>query len=272
MPTWSAGDVIANGIRIHYYRTGGGKPPVVLCHGYSDSGLCWASTARALQADYDVIMPDARGHGLSEAPEDAYSHELMAADLAGFIRALGLERPAVAGHSMGGYVAALAAAEYPGLMRCVTLEDPGWRPEAQLTVDELAARMQERKDTLQEAKAMSRDDLLARGQEQHLRWDETDLAAWADAKQQLSLNIVKSYGRRREAWQTIVPRITCPILLVRSDPALGGIVTAEMAAEAQTLWREGRVVHVPGAGHNVRRDQSEAFITAVRGFLAEQMG
>ena len=60
--------MIANGIRLHYYRTGDGtKPAVVLCHGFSDSGLCWTPVARQLEADYDVIMLDARGHGLSES-------------------------------------------------------------------------------------------------------------------------------------------------------------------------------------------------------------
>jgi pimeloyl-ACP methyl ester carboxylesterase len=64
---WFSGDVVANGIRTHYSRTGGqtggGKPPLVLAHGATDSGLCWSRLARALEADYDVIMPDARGHG-----------------------------------------------------------------------------------------------------------------------------------------------------------------------------------------------------------------
>jgi len=46
-------------------------------------------------------ITDARGHGLSNAPENGYSSSDHAADLAGFIDALGLERPAVGGHSMG---------------------------------------------------------------------------------------------------------------------------------------------------------------------------
>ena len=58
-----SGDVVANGIKIHYYRTGGDKPPVVLSHGATDDGLCWTRVTLALEAEYDVIMPDARGHG-----------------------------------------------------------------------------------------------------------------------------------------------------------------------------------------------------------------
>src|SRR5215472_4808053 len=101
MTEWSSGDVSANGIRIHYHRTGGDKPPLVLNHGATDNGLCWTRLARALEADYDLIMPDARGHGLSEAPASGYGTQERAADLAGLIEALRLDRPAVGGHSMG---------------------------------------------------------------------------------------------------------------------------------------------------------------------------
>jgi pimeloyl-ACP methyl ester carboxylesterase len=55
----------ANGIHIHYLRTGGCKPPLVLLHGLTGSGACWIPLARALEGEYDVLMPDARGHGNS---------------------------------------------------------------------------------------------------------------------------------------------------------------------------------------------------------------
>jgi len=99
---WAEGDVLTNGIRMHYYRTGGDKPPLVLAHGFSDNGLCWSPVARVLQADYDVIMIDARNHGKSEAPATAGGSRAQGDDLAGLIRALKLEEPAVMGHSMGG--------------------------------------------------------------------------------------------------------------------------------------------------------------------------
>ncbi len=127
MTGWIEGDVTANGIRLHYYRTGGDKPSVVLSHGYSDSGLCWLRLARDLEADYDVVMYDARGHGLSEAPDEGYTSMERADDLAGLIRALGLEKPAIMGHSMGASTTLYCAARYPGLMRAVVLEDGGIR-------------------------------------------------------------------------------------------------------------------------------------------------
>ena len=124
MTLWQAGDVAVNGLTLHYTRTGGAKPPVVLAHGFSDDGLCWTTVAEALAADYDVVMVDARGHGRSAAPEQGYGYVDHATDLAGVIRALGLKRPAVLGHSMGAASTLVLAGLYPDLPRAILLEDP----------------------------------------------------------------------------------------------------------------------------------------------------
>jgi N-formylmaleamate deformylase len=80
---WTQDDLLIDGVRLHYYRTGHGhKRPLVLVHGFSDNGLCWARTARDLEFEYDVIMPDMRAHGLS-ARVQATDKVDMAADLAG---------------------------------------------------------------------------------------------------------------------------------------------------------------------------------------------
>ena len=63
---WTDGYVLANGIRIHYWRTGGDKPTMIMAHGSSDNGMCWTNLAKELVDDYDIILPDARGHGLSD--------------------------------------------------------------------------------------------------------------------------------------------------------------------------------------------------------------
>ena len=119
MAGWQSGHVEANDLRMHYYRTGGEKPPVVLAHGFSDDGLCWTPVAEALAPEYDVVMVDARGHGQSEAPEQGYGPTEHAADLAGVIAALGLQRPAVLGHSMGAATTLMLAGTYPDVPRAI---------------------------------------------------------------------------------------------------------------------------------------------------------
>src|SRR6266436_978062 len=62
---WTEGEVSANGIRQHFWRTGGAKQPLVLLHGILASGITWLRVARALERAYDLILPDASGHGRS---------------------------------------------------------------------------------------------------------------------------------------------------------------------------------------------------------------
>ena len=271
MSAWFSGDVIANGIRIHYYRTEGGNPPIVLSHGATDSGLCWVRTAKALESDYDVIMPDARGHGLSEAPESGYGPTEQAADLADFIRVLQLDRPALGGHSMGANTSFYAAANYPGLVRCAILEDPPfWSATTRGTPEEFEARRATMRQTTNERKAMTREAVEALGRQERPNWADEEFEPWAESKLRVSLSFA---GAIRAAapltWQEALPKITCPMLLITGDPDKGGIVTPELAEKAKDLSSQVKVVRLSGAGHNVRREQFDGFLEAVRSFLRD---
>ena len=123
---WTQGDLDINGVSLHYCRTGeSGKQPLVLGHGFSDSSLCWLQTALDLEDSYDIIMPDARGHGLSARMKPG-EHVDMCTDLAGIIQALGLQRPIVGGHSMGAVVAFQLGLHYPEIPKALFLMDPPW--------------------------------------------------------------------------------------------------------------------------------------------------
>ena len=260
MGSWRSDHVTANGIKIHYTRTGGDGPSVVLCHGSTDNGLCWTPVARALEADYDVVMPDARGHGLTDAPETGYDVATRAADLAAFVEALGLERPVVGGHSMGASTTLCFAAGHPDMLRAAILEDGGIRmpgyeptnrgaPGAALTY-----------------KAMTREQLIAHARQAHPAWAEDELGPWADSKLQVSPRHVGA-PRAQLDFRELLPKVTVPILLITSDPERGGGVTPEAAAEAKRIHPQTTVVRLSPAGHNVRREQFAGFVEAVRTFL-----
>ena len=93
MTKWTTAVCEANGINIHYLRTGESKPPLVLLHGLTGSGDCWSPLARALEGENDVVMPDARGHGRSSTPLNGYRYEDYASDVVGLIQGLGLVPP-----------------------------------------------------------------------------------------------------------------------------------------------------------------------------------
>ncbi len=273
MAEWSAGDVFANAILLHYYRTGEGwslhpKPQVVLCHGFSDSGMCWTPIAQQLEGQYDLVMADARGHGLSDQPENGYNLAMMASDAAHLIRSLDLQRPVLMGHSMGGSIISQVAADYPELVRGLILEDPGYSSE-QPSAAEMAARTQASETKLRDYQALTHGELLAKVHSNHPTWSDEEVRYCADARLQLTPRISQLHSSHHEPWQDVVARMQCPVLMLTADVELGGIVTPEMAREAQALCPTLRVEHIAGAGHAIRREQPEAFMAAVRRFLAE---
>ncbi len=268
MSPWQSGYIEANGLTLHYTRTGGAKPPVVLAHGFSDDGLCWTPVAQALDADYDVIMVDARGHGRSNAPEHGYGSADHAGDLAGVIRALGLERPAVLGHSMGAASALALAGTYPTLPRAILLEDPRalWMPDPD---DHAPARPSPIHLWINDLKRKTRPELIEYARKESPTWPEAELGPWADSKLRFSVNVLLANAPAPLSWPAIVGRITCPTLLITADPALGALVTPEGADALQALAPQVRVAHITGAGHSIRREQFDQYMEAVRAFLTE---
>ncbi|MBN2393629.1 MAG: alpha/beta fold hydrolase [Anaerolineae bacterium] len=272
MTTWYDGFVEANSIRQHYWRTGDGtKPTLVLCHGVTDNGLCWTPVARALENDFDVIMVDARGHGLSDAPKSGYTNADRAADVAALIQALGLEKPAILGHSMGGATVGTVAATYPELISKVLLEDPAWfeddAPQQTMTDADRRANVTERRTEIINRAKLSREALIAENRQNSPLWSEEERGNWAIAKQQVNPNIVNIYAKVRGPWRDIAQKFQCPALLITADVDKGAIVTKAMATEATQINPYIQVAHIPGVGHNIRREAFQAYMAVVKRFL-----
>ncbi len=271
-PAWPSGDIWANGIRLHYYRTGGDKPPLVLAHGFSDDGLCWTSVARALEGSYDVVMVDARGHGRSEAPSRGYGPLDQADDLAGVIAGLKLRRPIVLGHSMGAITVLALAGRHPDLPGAVLLEDPPawWMKDSPPPFT--AQWRAQSKEWIAGFRRHSRSEIIAA---QHLaapNWPEEDLIPWADSKTRLSPSFFHEDVPAEVDWPQLLRGIICPVLLLTADPERGAIVTDVQAASLRAMVPHLSIAHIAGAGHSIHRDQSARFLEAVRAFMEELPG
>ena len=227
---------------------------------------------RVVYRAYDAIMVDARGHGRSEAPERGYGPGEQADDLAGVIAALGLRKPAILGHSMGAATTLVLAGRYPDLPGAILLEDPpAWWTSWYETL-----ASQELRDTMkanaQAYQTASREELVAAARERHIGWSEAELEPWAAAKHRFSPHVLSVFEAGNPAnvdWQATLRRITCPALLITGDPPLGAIVTEESAALLKALVPHLEIAHVPGTGHNIRRENFARFLAVVRGFLGE---
>ncbi|PTN52966.1 alpha/beta hydrolase, partial [Achromobacter xylosoxidans] len=126
------GQVHANGIRQHYLRYGGPEGEraerlaVIIIPGITSPAVTWGFVAERLGRQFDTYVLDVRGRGLSASgPDLDYGLDAQAADVTAFAQALGLERYALVGHSMGGRIAVRAAGKKPqGLARLVIVDPP----------------------------------------------------------------------------------------------------------------------------------------------------
>ena len=104
--------VIANGTNIYYESFGSGKSLIFL-HGSMGTGKVWKPYVPILSNDFNLILPDVRGHGKTHNPGKEIDLHLIADDIAGLIDALKLEKPFLCGWSMGGDVSLDIAIRYP---------------------------------------------------------------------------------------------------------------------------------------------------------------
>jgi N-formylmaleamate deformylase len=276
---WQTGDVITNGIRMHYTRTGGDKPSLVLAHGFSDDGLCWSLFAKALEADFDIVMIDARSHGRSEAPDADTSPEVQAHDCAGLIKALGLNKPIVLGHSMGAVMTLALSGLYPDLIAGAILEDP---PEVwvKAIADERKAQEQQQSDLknapsfagwLGELRKKTREQMIADQLAATPHWGEEEINYWADSKVLIHPNALRAAYFSID-WDSIIPNVRVPSLLISADPSRGGLVTPEGAEQLQARIASLQVAHIGDAGHCIRRDQPAEYEQLVRKFIEQVLG
>jgi N-formylmaleamate deformylase len=261
MTNWMSGVCEANGISIHYLRTGGCKPPVVLLHGLTGSGACWIPLARALEGEYDVVMPDARGHGNSSTPLNGYRYENHASDVVGLIQGLGLDAPVLLGHSMGGMTAAVVASQMARAIRGVILADPTFlSPRRQREVYE--------SDVVEQHRwllSLNKGDVLAQTRARHPHRLPEFIELLAEARLQTQIGAFDVLTPPNPDYHKLVSAIYVPILLVIGDN--GAVVSLKTARELQKLNSRLRVEQIQDVGHGLPYDQPNRFEAVVRSFL-----
>jgi pimeloyl-ACP methyl ester carboxylesterase len=194
--------------------------------------------------------------------------DVQADDLAGLIRELNLARPIVMGHSMGSFAAAAFAAKYPDMPRAVVLEDPnlgGARPPGGANADP-----QERRAALLATNNRSEADLVAQCIKNTPKWGQSECEIWAPSKRRHHPDTALGRGvGARPAMSELFAKITVPTLILKADAAAE--VRQQNERVAATL-KHGQIVHIDGAGHNVRRDEKQRTLAALKPFLAKVSG
>jgi pimeloyl-ACP methyl ester carboxylesterase len=272
------GFVEANGLKIHYYRTGGDLPQVVLNHGALDDGLCWPQLVDALADDYDLILPDARGHGLSDSGSGEYSPEVMAGDLISLIETLGLEKPILGGHSMGGITSMYTSALRPDLVAGFFMEDPPITMPGeplfgvQSTGDGQAemGRLIRALQLIMAAPRFISQPLIKRILPSG---NPEVIESWLDSKKRVSedfINVLEDpQWLATNLDDDLLPEIKSPALLIYGDREKGAIVSREIAEGLEKRVSGLKAVHIAGATHDIRRTQFSSYLDAVKRFFRE---
>src|SRR5271168_5419906 len=117
-------EINTNGTTLHV-RIGGQGPAVIMLHGFGDTGDMWAPAAAVLVKNHTVVVPDLRGMGLSAHPDTGYTKKNQAADIAGVMDALKIQKADLVTHDIGNMVGYALAAQYPArITKWVVIDAP----------------------------------------------------------------------------------------------------------------------------------------------------
>lgn len=273
MQNWQQGEVATSGASLHYYRSGGDLPPLVLVHGFTDHALYFTRVAEALAQQWDVIAYDQRGHGQSSRAQERFDVALLADDLAGVVDQLTLDRPVVIGHSLGGAVVTQALmSSLATRCRGAVLEDPFWLelPDAVAARfrDARAAHVNEWRVWVAGLQGMPRAEALALRHTDEPTWSAIDVETCLDGRLTFQLDLFDHFPTETSPWRDPVTQFGVPVqLLTGSDTARGTVVSSADALEATTLNPHLQWAEIEGAGHHIKYDRFDDYLTSVTAFL-----
>jgi pimeloyl-ACP methyl ester carboxylesterase len=274
VPYWSR-NIVLRQLRFHFLEWGArDAPPIVLLHGGHQSAHSWDLVSLHLARRYRVLALDQRGHGDTEWARDvSYANHEMSLDVEAFIGALGLQRPILMGHSMGGRNAMLLTRRDRTKLRALAIVDVG--PEVSDRGRAVIAgfvRDNEEFDDLEHfvRNVQQYDPYRSRA---HIeRTVKYNMLQRADGKfvskcdsNPRRLGLVRGTGPLENITLDDARGFRLPVLLVRG--AASRILTADAAERFRDALPQGTLVTVPECGHNVHGQNTKGFIEAVGGFL-----
>lgn len=269
--------VSVQGLRMHYREWGSeAAAPLVLLHGVTGHARVWDGFAAAMADRFRVLVVDQRGHGETDWA-DAYSTELMADDIGAFAKALGCERFALLGHSMGAINAYTYAGGHPETLERLVIVDFGPDTTGSASSQVVRANLEAAKDAsfadpdeaVRAARAQNprpSDEYLHNRIHNNLKQGEDGRWVWRwDAVGFAARGSVARLPSETQ-WQ-LLAQITCPTLVVRG--AESDALTQATAERMAKAISNCRMEAVPDAGHSIPADNPDGFLAAVRPFLLE---
>ena len=271
-------NVEIGGLPIRYLAAGEG-PPMVLLHGAGDNSLDWRWVMPSLAATHRVYAPDLPGSPDSDRPPADYSPAFFGRFVAGFLDALGIERAAMVGNSLGGLVALRVALSEPARVGALVLVDSAGLGRAvnpaftSVNVPGLgeAAMPFWRTPIGAHQRAWGRTALLFAhppGSVPREWLAEQRRLARSPGYLEAHLSVLRALVRplgQRDVLVERLPSLEVPTLVVWR--ARDRVFPESHAREAAARLREGSLAVIPNCGHMPHVECPERFLAALDGFL-----
>jgi pimeloyl-ACP methyl ester carboxylesterase len=261
--------------------------PLVLLHGGSARWQSFNSILPDLASSFHIYAPDFRGHGKSDWKPGTYRLQDYANDTIAFLQQR-LTRPVyLFGHSLGGMMALLVAAQYPAGVRAVAVGDAplsgeSWGVVLGQSQDRLAAWRdlaggQKPLEELIEILKESPTEVPGKNTSVPLRevmGEDSPVFKWLATNMiQNDPDMLTALLERFEAtvagyeMNSVLPAIQCPVLLLQADPASGGVMTDGEVKQALALLTQAHHKRLPGVSHVFHNERKEPIIKALKTFF-----
>ena len=237
-------------------RDGVGQP-VILLHGWCLSRLLWQYEAEMLVSDFDVIVPDQAGFGLSDYLAGPYDLDRYTTDLIDLIDELQLVNPIVVGFAFGAAVAMAASTRSTALGGVISIGVPS---AAQAPYERMPAAM--RRDWPEFARRSAETICKGEHSAATLAW----LASMFESTPlSVAIETVGLLGGFEPA--EFASKLQAPTLFVHGE--LDDVVKPSLSEECARLAPEGQLALIPGSGHLVLLDKREDLHDQILGFISE---
>ena len=249
---------------IKAYFKSGSKMPLVFMHGITDNAFCFSRVVEKFR-EHEIILYDARGHGLSDRAPD-YSIKSHVNDALAVLSAFKVDRPLVIGHSMGAVNLANLAVSPDCSLAGIFLEDPPWLdlfPEK-----EGLEYITSWKETTSRRTKMSIEDVIAEGRIEHPGWIDAEYAEWAEAKVNVDPEVLSWLYDEKvyTGWKNILSRINVPIEVLTGDNSRGAYINSDVSRKIAELNSRAQIINI-SAGHSIRRDAFSDYIKYLEMFI-----
>lgn len=233
-----------NDLEMHYEVLGAGRP-IFLLHGLALDHSVWLEMADLYANQAQFILPDLRGHGLTPVGRADASLEQFAEDIFSLADHLGFWQFALAGHSMGGYIALAAAEAHPERLTGIALVTSHAREDS---AEKRALRLDEARRALVEGTQSSINNLIQRmiPEGEHDLPDQHVYEVMRKTSASGFSNVQTAIAGRPNRL-AVAQALRCPLLAIAGGK--DQLVPVDIALEAAEAAPQGRKVCLPDVGH-----------------------